>query len=126
MRYSKTNTTWFISRSSKNSWFLGVGCVRLLPSTSRREVASRIQHRGTSNFFYFSQNHVVFVYNYIPTWIMMLNNDIFHNQEIKDKQNEASYFLLVMFICILQFPLSKWYSVSSPIDTIKNTTHLLT
>ena len=34
MRYSKTNTTWFISRSSKNSWSLDVGCVRLLPSAS--------------------------------------------------------------------------------------------
>ena len=29
MRYSKTNTTWFISRSSENSWSRGVGCVRL-------------------------------------------------------------------------------------------------
>ena len=32
MRYSKTITTWFILRSSENSWSLGVGCVRLLPS----------------------------------------------------------------------------------------------
>ena len=44
---------WFISRSSENSWSLGVGCVRLLPSASRLEVASRIQHLGTSNFYYF-------------------------------------------------------------------------
>ena len=62
MRYSKTSTTWFISRSSKNSWSLGVGCMRLLPSASRREVVSRIQHLGTSNFYYFPQYHVVFVY----------------------------------------------------------------
>ena len=61
MRYSKTNTTWFISRNSKNSWSLGVGCVRLLSSASRRELVSRIQHLGTSNFYYFPQYHVVFV-----------------------------------------------------------------
>ena len=34
MRYSKTNTTWFISRSSKNSSSLGVGCVRVVPGPS--------------------------------------------------------------------------------------------
>ena len=62
MRHSKTNTTWFIARSSKNSWSLGVGCVRLLPSASRQEVASLIQNLGTSNFYYFPQYHVVFVY----------------------------------------------------------------
>ena len=45
MRYSKTNTTWFISTSSKNYWSRGVGCVRLLPDAKRREVAWRIQHR---------------------------------------------------------------------------------
>ena len=28
MRYSKTNTTWFILRSSENSRSRGVGCVR--------------------------------------------------------------------------------------------------
>ena len=28
-------------------------CVRLLPSASRQEVVSRIQHRGTRNFYYF-------------------------------------------------------------------------
>ena len=43
MRYSKTNTTWFISRSSENSWSHSVECMRLLPSSSRREVVSRIQ-----------------------------------------------------------------------------------
>ena len=59
MRYSKTNTTWF---NSINSWSLCVGCVRLLPSASRREEVSRIQHLGTSNFYYFPQYHVVFVY----------------------------------------------------------------
>ena len=42
MRYSKTNTTWFISRS-KNYWSLGVGRVKLLPSVSRREVV-RLTH----------------------------------------------------------------------------------
>ena len=62
MRYCKTNTTWFISRSSKNSWSLGVGCVRQLPSASRREVVSCIQHLGISNFYYFPQYYVVFVY----------------------------------------------------------------
>ena len=62
MKYSKTNTTWFISRSSKTYWSLGVGCVRLLPSASRQEVVSCIQHLGTSNFYYFPQYHVVFVY----------------------------------------------------------------
>ena len=36
--------------------------VRLLPSVSRREVVSHIQHLETSNFYYFSQYHVVFVY----------------------------------------------------------------
>ena len=41
MRYSKTNTTWFILRSSKNYWSLSVGRVRLLPSASRREEAER-------------------------------------------------------------------------------------
>ena len=35
MRYSKTNTTWFISRSSENFWSLGVGCVRLLQWRSK-------------------------------------------------------------------------------------------
>ena len=34
MSYSKTNTTWFIFRSSKNSWSLNVGCGRLLPNAS--------------------------------------------------------------------------------------------
>ena len=63
MRYSKTNTTQFISRSSENSWSLSVACVRL-PSAWRREVVSRIQHLGTSNFYYFPQYHVVFV-NYL-------------------------------------------------------------
>ena len=62
MRYSKTNTTWFISRSSKNSWSLGVGCMRLLPSASSQEVVSRIRHLGTSNFYYLPQYHVVSVY----------------------------------------------------------------
>ena len=66
MRYSKTNTTWFISTSSKNSWSLGVGCVRLLHSALRREVVPLIQHLGTSHFYYFPQYHVVFVY-YIVT-----------------------------------------------------------
>ena len=61
MRYSKTNTAWFISRSSKNSWSLGVGCLRLVPSASRQEAVSRIHHLGTSNFYYFPQYHVVFV-----------------------------------------------------------------
>ena len=56
MRYSKTNTTWFTSRSSENSRSLSVGCVRLLPSASRREVVSSIQHLGTSNFYYFPQS----------------------------------------------------------------------
>ena len=47
LRYSKTNTTWFISRSSKNYWSLGGGYMRLLPSA-----------------YYFPQYHAVFVYNY--------------------------------------------------------------
>ena len=62
MRYSKTNTTWFILRSSKNSWSLSVGCVRLHPSASHLRVhvvVSRIQHLSTSNFYYFPQYHVV-------------------------------------------------------------------
>ena len=59
MRYSKTNTTWFILRSSENSCSLGVGCVKLLPSALHREVVSRIQHLGTSNFYYFPQYKVV-------------------------------------------------------------------
>ena len=67
MRYSKTNTTWFISRSSENSWSLGVGFVRLLPSRFASGSSPRIQHRGTSNFHYFPQCHVVFVYYYIAT-----------------------------------------------------------
>ena len=81
MRYSKTNTTWFISRSSWNSWSLVLWYVRLLPSASRREVVSRIQHLGTSNFNYFPQYHVVFVYyrvcrncmrKLIPSWLFYL------------------------------------------------------
>ena len=32
------------------------------PSAPRREVVSRIQHLGTSNFYYFPQYQVVFVY----------------------------------------------------------------
>ena len=56
MRYSKTNTTWFTSRSSENSWSLSVGYLRLLPFASRREVVSSIQHLGTSNFYYFPQS----------------------------------------------------------------------
>ena len=44
IRYSKTNTTWFISRSGKNYWSRGVGCVRLLPDAKLSEVALRIQH----------------------------------------------------------------------------------
>ena len=39
-----------IEGSSKNDWSRGVGCVRLLPDAKEREVVSRIQHRGTSNF----------------------------------------------------------------------------
>ena len=35
-------------------------------TTSRHEV-SRIQHLGTSNSYYFSQYHVVFVYNLLST-----------------------------------------------------------
>ena len=35
--------------------------VGLLPSASSREVVSHIQHLGSSNFYYFSQYHVVFV-----------------------------------------------------------------
>ena len=44
-----------IEGSSKNDWSWGVGCVRLLPDAKWREVTSRIQHRGTRNFYYFSK-----------------------------------------------------------------------
>ena len=74
MRYSKTNTIWFISKSSENSWSLGVGCVRLLPSALRREIVSCTQHIRTSNFHYFPQYHVWICLppnthlNLIPLW----------------------------------------------------------
>ena len=68
LRYSKTNTTWFISRSSKNSWSLGVGCMRLLPSASRQEVVSRIQHLETSNFPT-SLNIMLYLYTTTHMWI---------------------------------------------------------
>ena len=44
MRYSKTITAWFISRSSKTYWSLGVGRVKLLPSASRREGGTTLNH----------------------------------------------------------------------------------
>ena len=76
--YSKTNTTWFISKSSENSRSLGVWCVRLLPTAKQQEVVSRIQHLGTSNFNYFSQCHVVSVYYsqklaYWPSFKLLYN-----------------------------------------------------
>ena len=62
MRYSKTNATWFISKSSENSWSRGVGCVRLLPSASRQEVVSRNQHLRTV-IFTTSLNTMLYLYN---------------------------------------------------------------
>ena len=50
-----------IKGSSKNYWSRGIGCVRLLPDAKRREVASHIPHRGTSNFLLLLEiNQVVF------------------------------------------------------------------
>ena len=67
MRYSKTNTTWFISRSSKNYWSVGVGRVKLLPSAaSGGNLTHPTPRLGTSNFYYFRQYHVVlFVWVYL-------------------------------------------------------------
>ena len=51
--------------------FTGVGRVRLLPSASRREVVSHIQHLGTSNFYYFPQYHAVFVYYHTCIYFLL-------------------------------------------------------
>ena len=59
---SKQKYLWGIVKQIQHGLFREV--VKI-PGPLRREVASRIKHLGTSNFYYFPQYYVVFVYYYM-------------------------------------------------------------